>query len=187
MAGNVATAFVDRRVQRRFLLDLADLRFCAVWETIGQLILTSWLDRSQFHLAMSDESTVLLRLEGFSPPWRQAVVVSAKSSGKLHLAARVLEGELADQTLTVFKVDSGSGIFSLVEGDWGRVRSACAQAQGLGDGSGIIREKALQVQAEEESVHYATASEDLPEEASKPLGRKTVLQAPVWSQTARMA
>ena len=68
--------------------------------------------------------TVYLRLEDFTPPWRQAAVLS-QSGSKLVLAVRVVESEVADKTDSLSFFVAGSQTFILVEGDLSRVRSQC--------------------------------------------------------------
>lgn len=113
---------------------------------------------------------VYITVEGFTPTWRQAVVVSVnKEENKIVFAVRVAGAELADrwQDLSFFELSGEK--FILVEGKAAQARQSCDQ-----------RHRALEVEAEviikraRELVHsssdelqYATASEDARERSRK--------------------
>ena len=108
-------------------------------------------------------STTYIRLEGFVPSWRQAVLLEVKRSG-LHLAVRVTDAELAGEdekwkNLTFFEVSGCK--FLLVAGDSNRTRPAC-----LAPHRSLEVDPALIVAAagtilESEDAQFATASDDL--------------------------
>ena len=79
-------------------------------------------------LEMNVGDCVYLRLEGFNPSWRQAVVVAGKKNGSLRLGVRVTANEADTKAglLTSFSV--GGETFILVEGSLDRLRPACTQA-----------------------------------------------------------
>lgn len=109
-----------------------------------------------------------IRLEGFTPEWRQAVIVSENSLGHLVLAVRVLKNELELQRYSSFEIASDTASFILVEGDRDRIRESCSfphRALEVEPQKLLTNARVLQ---EDEEVTYATASEDLPKEKSKP-------------------
>ncbi len=108
-------------------------------------------------------STTYIRLEGFVPSWRQAVLLEVKRSG-LHLAVRVTDAELAGEdekwkSLTFFEVSGCK--FLLVEGDSNRTRPTClAPHRSLEVDPALIVAAAERV-LESEDAQFATASDDL--------------------------
>lgn len=108
--------------------------------------------------------TAYVRLEGFDPEWRQAVIVTARSGGELLLAVRVSKSELALQSFSSFEIASDSGTFILVEGDRKRLRSTCPyphRSLEVEPRKLLTNARVLQ---EEDPATFATASEDLPKE-----------------------
>ena len=108
--------------------------------------------------------TTYIRLEGFNPPWRQAVVVKKRrgKEPKLVFAARVSEAELTEKGVSdLTSVECAGGFkYILVEGDASRTRATCGGPhRALELGPTEIRAKALN-KLEEEDLQFATASED---------------------------
>ena len=104
---------------------------------------------------------VYLRLEGFNPSWRQAVVVAGKKNGSLRLGVRVTANEADTKAglLTSFSV--GGETFILVEGSLDRLRPACTQAhRSLEVDHALVLSSALET-LKDDNIQYATASEDL--------------------------
>lgn len=118
-------------------------------------------------------SVVFLKLEDFSPAWREALVLNKKDK-KLVLAVRVLSSELEGKTeLSSFTAGGQSSI--LVEGDSQRIRKECSVAHRLLEvevktilekGNGMLQQESLQ---------FVTASEDMTEPAKSSLETEKVL------------
>lgn len=126
---------------------------------------------------MKEGETVYIRLEGFQPEWRQAVIVKVRKSGQLLLAVRILKSELQLQTYSSFEIASDSGSFILVEGDVQRVRAGCPfphRALEVDPQKLLTNAKILQ---EEDDVTFATASEDLPKDLPLAKTQTSLLQA----------
>ena len=108
-------------------------------------------------------STTYIRLEGFVPAWRQAVLLDVKRKG-FHLAVRVTDAELEGEdekwkNLTFFEV--GGCKFLLVEGDSSRTRSTClVPHRSLEVEPAVILAAAASV-LENEDAQFLTASDDL--------------------------
>ncbi len=104
--------------------------------------------------------TVYLRLEDFTPPWRQAAVLS-QSGSKLVLAVRVVESEVADKTDSLSFFVAGSQTFILVEGDLSRVRSQCVTShRALEVDVALILDRSQEL-LHSETLQFVSASEDL--------------------------
>lgn len=128
--------------------------------------------------------TGYIRIEGFDPEWRQAVVVNIRSGGQLVLAVRVGKSELSLQSYSSFEIASDNGVFILVEGDTKRMRDQCPfphRALEVDPRKLLTNAKVLQ---EEESVNYATASEDLPKKSSSTKLQLDPLEADSGSDSA---
>ena len=106
-----------------------------------------------------------LKLDGFSPAWRQAVVVHTNLRGaQLFLACRVLNSEIENLDAKVTVFDLKESLFMLVEGKprqtrrsfTGTNRALEVDPQLIVDGAKAILESA--------DLHYFTASEDLEEQ-----------------------
>ena len=117
---------------------------------------------------------VYLKLEGFSPAWRQALVVVGKERGKgLIFAVRVLDLELESewQNLTFFQVQGAK--FILVEGDSNKVRPQCTQVHRAleVDPDKLLAQATDAVQKED--TQFATASEELVADGDVAKAKKT--------------
>lgn len=121
---------------------------------------------------------VYLKLEGFIPAWRQALVIFAKDRSKrLLFAVRVLEAELETewQNLTFFQLKGSK--FILVEGDINRVRPQCTQVhRALEVDPDELLEKAKEAM-QKDDAQFATASEELiAEDATTKKSRKSLFE-----------
>ena len=103
-----------------------------------------------------------LKLDGFDPAWRQAVVVQTNLRGaRLYLACRVLEQETEELESEFTCFDAKGVTFLLVEGRSGQTRPTCQWThRALEVDPKIILERAKDV-LESADLHYVTASEDL--------------------------
>ncbi|CAK9112925.1 unnamed protein product [Durusdinium trenchii] len=110
-------------------------------------------------MTVTQGSTTSLKLEGFSPAWRQGLVVSEEQKkGRFFLAVRVLASEL-DEHLTSFRVDDN--IFILVVGTAEKIRPSCSEVfRALETPHEAVLLKAQNAMTAE-SLQYATASEDV--------------------------
>eukprot|EP00435_Cladocopium_sp_Y103_P062441 s363_g24.t1 len=119
-------------------------------------------------VGMNRGDTVYLRLAGFKPEWRQAVVISGKPGRSLQLAVRISKEEAESKAglLSSFVVEKE--IFILVEGDLSRLRPTCTfPCRALELEVEKIMEKASELQSSDEHVQYATASEHPAEQAPR--------------------
>ena len=113
--------------------------------------------------------TVYLKLEDFTPPWRQAVVLR-QTGKKLVLAVRVLAGEITDKTDSLSFFVAGSQNFILVEGDLDRVRSQCAAThRALEIEVALILQRSQEL-LDSDTLQFVTASDDLGEPQKSNLG-----------------
>ena len=111
---------------------------------------------------------VFLKLDGFDPSWRQALVISASSRlARLVLCVKVLEAEIADNTSGATSFEQGGRKFILVEGKPQQVRLECSQTFMALEGKRKEIMKRAKQALEGDNPQYLTASEDLPETASK--------------------
>eukprot|EP00438_Fugacium_kawagutii_P015755 Skav233444 [mRNA] locus=scaffold1486:342746:344071:- [translate_table: standard] len=130
---------------------------------------------------MKPGDTTFIRLEGFQPEWRQAAVISLGPGGKLLLAVRAEADELELQTYSSFELASERGKFILVEGDTKRIRSSCPFPYKSLEVEGKKLLTNARVLEEQESVTFATASEDLPEKEAR--GKASLKPLDVGSQS----
>ena len=113
--------------------------------------------------------TVYLKLEDFTPPWRQAVVLR-QTGKKLVLAVRVLAGEITDKTDSLSFFVAGGQNFILVEGDLDRVRSQCAAThRALEIEVALILQRSQEL-LDSDTLQFVTASDDLGEPQKCNLG-----------------
>lgn len=121
---------------------------------------------------------VYLKLEGFSPAWRQALVIFSKERSKrLVFAVRVIEVELEAEwnNLTFFQLKGSK--FILVEGDINRVRPQCTHVHRAlevdPDELLVMAKEAMQ----KDDAQFATASEELiAEDATAKKSRKGLFE-----------
>lgn len=111
---------------------------------------------------------VFLKLDHYDPAWRQAVVIrKASKVGKLILAVRVLETEIADVAEQVAFVQVKGQKFLMVEGKRNQTRNSCAHPhRALEIGVEPLVEACL-AKMESEDLHFVTASEDVAPEVAK--------------------
>ena len=115
---------------------------------------------------LGEGDSAFIRIEGFNPPWRQAVVVRKKKrkkkEAKLVFAARVGDSELTEEhikELTLVEC-AGGYKFVLVEGEASRAREICGGPhRALELDPAEIRSRAIN-KLDEEDLLFATASED---------------------------
>ena len=121
---------------------------------------------------MSLGDTCFLRLEGFTPEWRQGVLVFSDKKGKYQVfAIRASSAEIVSREtdFTVFEVDGDKHI--LVEGCKSKTRSQCPfpHAAIEVDYAKVLK-RATEVMSRDDT-HYATASEGA-EDVSAKKGKK---------------
>lgn len=108
-----------------------------------------------------------LKLDGYQPPWRQAVVVKEGKGSKSILVVRVLEKEIEHKADQVSFFETGGEKFLLVEGKANQLRPTC-----------LSPHRALEMEVQkliscskaklaDEDLQYVTASEDVAEDPSK--------------------
>lgn len=113
---------------------------------------------------------VFLKLDDYEPAWRQAAVVHKLSQGgKLILAVRVLESEIAEVADQVTWVQVKGQKFLMVEGKVSQTRDSCAQPHRALEIGVKPLVDACKAKMESEDLHFVTASEDLAPEVSKKL------------------
>ena len=107
---------------------------------------------------------VLLRLEGFEPAWRQAVVaVSSRNWDRLICAVHVLDSEIEEISTTVSFFELAKRKFILVKGNFSQMRRGCTHPPcALEVDPAKILSRAKEV-LETDSPQYLTASEDVAE------------------------
>lgn len=111
---------------------------------------------------------VFLKLDGFDPPWRQALVISASSRlARLVLSVRVLDTEMADRASETTSFEQKGRRFILVEGNPQQVRLECSQPYLALEGKRKDILKQAKLALDGDNPQYLTASEDLPKAAPK--------------------
>ena len=115
---------------------------------------------------------IFLRLDGFDPGWRQAlVVVSHRKRNKLVCAVRVLDQEIADIVDQVTFFEQGGNKYILVEGHREQLRKTCSQPHRALELRADLLLAASQEVLERDSLLYLTASEDAEDTAPKVKGQ----------------
>ena len=110
---------------------------------------------------------VFLKLDEFSPSWRQALVVHVSSRNHLTLLVRVESAEIADQIEQVSLFETKGQKFLFVEGKKEQVRLSCPHPhRALEVNPKLLLEKGKEMISGGE-VNYVTASEDLPAEPNR--------------------
>lgn len=132
--------------------------------------------------AVKKGSVVFLKLEDFSPAWREALVLNKKDR-KLVLAVRVLSSELEGKN-ELSSFTAGGQSFILVEGDNQRIRKECGVVHRLLEVEAkIIMEKGVGM-LQQESLQFVTASEDMTEPGrSSKEAERTLLGNPMESDS----
>ncbi len=122
--------------------------------------------RSQSSLKVGD--TAYLKIDSFTPGWRQGLVVrqiNRKSS--FLLACRVLDAEVRRAEVSTFKAEGA--LFMLVEGKLDQLRDHCSSPHRALEADVAKLMTAAEALLGEDNLQYMTASEDLPEpEMQKP-------------------
>ena len=111
-----------------------------------------------------------LKLDGYQPPWRQAVIVKEGEGAKFILVVRMLDQEIEDKTEEISFFAMGGEKFLLVEGKANQLRSTCLNPHRALEVEGQKLVAFTRTKLADEDLHYVTASEDLAEDSSK---RKT--------------
>lgn len=115
-------------------------------------------------MEMSLGSTVFLRLDGFTPEWRQGILVFSDKRGRYQVfAVRASNSELVarEADFTSFEVDGDKHI--LVEGSKDKTRSQCPFPHAAIEVEyAKVLKRATEVMGQED-IQYATASEGLDE------------------------
>jgi len=111
-----------------------------------------------------------LKLDGYQPPWRQAVIVKEGKGAKFILVVRMLDQEIEDKTEEISFFAMGGEKFLLVEGKANQLRSTCLNPHRALEVEGQKLVAFTRTKLADEDLHYVTASEDLAEDSSK---RKT--------------
>lgn len=129
-------------------------------------------------MEMSLGSTVFLRLDGFTPEWRQGILVFSDKRGRYHVfAVRASNSELVarEADFTSFEVDGDKHI--LVEGSKDKTRSQCPFPHAAIEVEyAKVLKRATEVMGQED-IQYATASEGL-DEANPRRGKKSAMAMP---------
>ena len=124
---------------------------------------------------MKKGDLVYITVNGFSPNWRQAVVVSVnKQEKKLVFAVRVVEAELSEKWKELSFFELSGEKFILVEGSASQARQTCEQRhRALELEADLIIKRAKElVNSSSDELLYATASEDAAVKSRK--GRRAI-------------
>lgn len=121
---------------------------------------------SQSSLKVGD--TAYLKIDTFTPGWRQGLVVRrVNRKGSFLLACRVLEAEIRRAEVSTFKAEGA--LFMLVEGKMDQLRVQCSSPHRALEADIAPLMTAAEALLGEDNLQYMTASEELPEpEMQKP-------------------
>ena len=110
-----------------------------------------------------------LKLEAFSPAWRQALVISSKDKkSRVVFVVRVLDKEIEDKARSVAFLEHKQQKYILVEGKASQTRMECNQPyRALEVDPVALLEVAKGLLEAAEDPPYMTASEDLPAETKE--------------------
>ena len=110
---------------------------------------------------------VFLKLDEYSPSWRQALVIHCSSRNHVILVVRVTNPEIEERTDEVSFFEAKGQKFILVEGGKEQLRPTCAHAhRALEVSPSFLLEKGKELLTKDELL-YVTTSEDLPVEKTK--------------------
>lgn len=112
-----------------------------------------------------------LKLDGYQPPWRQAIVAKEGKGTKSILVVRILDQEIEDKAEEVSFFETGGSKFMLVEGRANQLRSTCLEPHRALEIESRKLIACSKTKLADEDLHYVTASEDVAEKPPKPKTR----------------